>query len=84
MLKVIHYGTGGVITATSREFSTLCGRKFDNGSEEIMQSGYTGAQNTSCKNCKAKLLAAQKKSNHRDAIMRLIDQGKFSQLRIIN
>ena len=48
----IHYATGGLITPEKSEFSTLCHRKFPRGGSDIMQSGYTGAQNTTCKDCR--------------------------------
>lgn len=48
----IHYATGGLITPEKSEFRTLCGRKFRQGHSEIMQSGYVGAKNVTCKDCR--------------------------------
>lgn len=53
--KVIHYGTLGLISEKETYFKTLCGRKFQQGHSELMQSGYCGAKNVTCKTCKAKL-----------------------------
>lgn len=52
IVKTIHYATGGLITPQKSEFNTLCGRKFSQGHSEIMQSGYTGAQNITCEDCR--------------------------------
>jgi hypothetical protein len=51
----IHYATGGLITPEKSEFSTLCGRKFPQGHSVIMQSGYSGAKNVTCVDCRAKI-----------------------------
>lgn len=53
--KVIHYGIGGTITPEKAEFTTLCKKVFKQGHDALMQSGYLGAQNTTCKPCRAKL-----------------------------
>lgn len=51
-MSKIHYATGGLITPEKSEFITLCGRKFPQGHDEIMQAGYLGAKNTTCKDCR--------------------------------
>lgn len=57
---VVHYATGGFIDKPGTdqayaEFSTLCGRTFQQGHDQLMQSGYVGAQNVTCKICRKKL-----------------------------
>lgn len=51
----IHYAIGGLITPEKSEFSTMCGRKFPKGTSDIMQSGYTGAKNVTCEDCRWRL-----------------------------
>ena len=51
-MQKIHYATGGLITPEKAEFSTLCNRKFPKGGSDIMQSGFTGATNVTCQDCR--------------------------------
>ena len=76
----IHYATGGLITPEKSEFSTLCNRKFPTGGSEIMQSGYTGAINVTCKDCRKKLDQQQKYSDDRDTLEKWLRQGKASEI----
>lgn len=71
-MKTIHYATVGVITAEKREFHTMCGRIFDNGSREIMQSGYTGALNTTCKKCRAVLDKSEREERARKMLEKMV------------
>lgn len=63
-MSKIHYATGGLITPEKSEFSTLCGRKFRTGTSDIMQSGYTGAKNVTCEDCRWILTIQEQKSSH--------------------
>lgn len=79
----IHYATGGVITPEKSIFSTLCGRKFPKGGSDIMQSGYTGAKNVTCCDCRRRLDKGESYVTHRKAVESLVAQGKFHKLKII-
>jgi hypothetical protein len=64
----IHYATGGFIPGEALqkkgekpEFRTLCGRTFDHGGKDLMQSGYSGAKNVTCKQCIDKLKIHERK-----------------------
>lgn len=78
----IHFATGGSITPEKVEFRTMCGRKFKQGHSEIMDSGAWGATRVTCKACRHKLDEQEKWSKHIDAVMRLVNTGKFDKLAI--
>ena len=80
----IHYATGGLITPEKSEFSTLCNRKFSQGHSEIMQSGYTGAQNVTCKDCRKILDKQDEYYEHRRKIESLIARNQWDKLKIID
>lgn len=76
MSNKIHYATGGLISPEKSEFSTLCGRKFPQGHDEIMQSGAYGAQNTTCKDCRAILDWDEQKRSFFDSLELLIVKAR--------
>lgn len=82
-MSKIHYATGGLITPEKAEFNTLCGRKFPQGHSEIMQSGYTGAQNTTCNDCRRKLDERAKADAHRESIKSAIARGEWNRIKLI-
>jgi hypothetical protein len=73
----IHYATGGFIPGEALqkkgqnpEFHTLCGRTYDHGGSDLMQSGYLGAQHVTCKQCRQKLDIQERKRMQREQIER--------------
>jgi len=82
-MSKIHYATGGLITPEKREFNTLCKRKFPTGGSNIMQSGYLGAQNVTCRDCRKILNKSKSQQEHIDKVKRLISRGEFERLQII-
>lgn len=79
-MSKIHYATGGLITPGKAEFSTMCGRKFPKGTSDIMQSGYTGAKNVTCEDCRFKIDTQQKYSDRENIWFRVTD-GHMSSTR---
>lgn len=55
----IHYVVGGWTNnfkgKITSQWTMLCGKKFKNWDSKIMQDGYGGAENTTCKNCRKQL-----------------------------
>lgn len=77
-MSKIHYATGGLITPDKSEFKTLCGRKFPQGHSEIIQSGYAGAKNVTCEDCRAKLDWMDQKTDFFNKLERLICKARFN------
>jgi len=82
-MSKIHYATGGLITPERAEFSTLCKRKFPQGHSKIMQSGFTGAQNVTCKDCRKLLDYIQLRQSHIEKVKSLISRGEYERIKII-
>ena len=82
-MSKIHYATGGLITPERSEFSTLCNRKFSKGTNDIMQSGYIGAKNVACKDCRKILDRRAKERNRVEEIKDLVQSRQFDKLQII-
>lgn len=82
-MSKIHYATGGLITPERSEFSTLCNRKFPKGGSDKMQSGYVGAQNVTCKDCRRILERGRRESERAEKIRSLVARGMFEKLIIV-
>ena len=76
-MSKIHYATGGLITPEKAEFSTLCGRKFPTGGSNLMQSGYQGALNTTCKDCRDILDWNEQKRNFFDKLEGVVRKARM-------
>lgn len=82
-MRKIHYATGGLITPEKSEFSTMCGRKFPKGTNDIMDSGYLGAQRVTCNDCREKLDREEKWHKHRESIQNAIARGEWKRIKLI-
>lgn len=82
-MSKIHYATGGLITPEKAEFRTLCGRKFPKGTSDIMQSGYMGAKNVTCIDCRKRLDDIEKEQQHIEAIKGAIARGEWERIKLV-
>ena len=82
-MSKIHYATGGLITPKKGEFSTMCCRKFPKGTQDIMQSGFSGALNVTCKDCRKKLGYIDLRKLHIKKVKNLISKGEYERIQII-